>query len=111
MAEELIRSEVPPKGGVPRWLIIVGVVIVLICLCGVGAMVITLLSPTLNAARLPDICMQNNPGMDRQACTTWSENVRGTTEFDDCFQQGMSSGQPDADKLYACLVEKGVGPD
>jgi|GEM_PF-2197573 len=111
MNDQGTQSELPAPRRNRRWLIFaavgVGLCAIIICVIVVGS---TLLSPALNAARLPNECMANNPDLDAQACATWAQNVATTAEFQTCLQEGMSSGQTGADVLYACLVREGVGP-
>lgn len=103
----------PPARSSRRWLFIVlGVV----ALCLIACCAISLLGggsafgPVMAAAQLPTVCEQNNADMDAQACASWTTGVAGTPEFQECVTEAMNSGQSDANSLYACLVEKGVGP-
>src|SRR5688572_16713969 len=110
MADYSAPEPMPVKKGIPRWLIIGGIVLALCLVGGCAAIVLTLFSPAINAARLPDECVAQNPDMNPQACSIWAESVAGTSEYQACFQQGMSSNQVATADLYACLVEQGVGP-
>lgn len=95
-----------------KWLFIA---LGLFALCLLACCAISLLgggsifAPVMSAAQLPTECEQNS-GLDAQACANWTTGVAGTAEFQACIQEGMSSGQNDVDSLYACLVDKGVGP-
>lgn len=100
----------PQRKGIPRWLMITAVVVGLCLIGGCIVVVLTLLSPTINAWRLPDECVKQNPDMDRQACEVWLSEVSASAAYEQCFRQGMASGDVEVSTLYQCLVDAGVGP-
>ncbi|MBN1119478.1 MAG: hypothetical protein JXJ17_00240 [Anaerolineae bacterium] len=115
MTDQSASNETPSRRNLPRWLIYVGIAAGAVVLCVLicwAATILVLLSPAIHATRLPSACMENNPDMDRAACEAWSDDVQQyTIEYHECFQQGASEQQYDAQSLYDCLVEKGVGPE
>lgn len=110
MAEQPVVSAGPTKRRFPIWLIFVGVAVIVCGLVCVAVVTVTLLSPSISAARLPDVCLQNNPDMTRENCSTWADYATSTAEFRACFKQDAATGNPDANNLYACLVKKGIKP-
>jgi hypothetical protein len=110
MADYSSPESMPVKKGIPRWLIIGGVVLAICLVGGCVAVVLTLLSPSINATLLPNECMKQNPDMNSQACVAWASEVSTTKEYEQCFKQGMEGAGVGVNELYACLVEQGVGP-
>lgn len=104
-------TEQPVRQKIPRWVIISAAVGVLCIAAFFIIIILTLLSPGINASRLPSECMQNNPGMSREACETWADDVWSTSEFDTCYRNWAATGQPRTSTLYVCLVDAGVGPN
>jgi hypothetical protein len=96
----------PRKGRNRTGMIVVGVLAVL-CLCGVCA-VIT--SPAISAVYLPFKC-QENTGLSLQECTLWTQELLNRSEYPACVNELVSQRSLNADSLYNCLVENGVGPD
>lgn len=103
----------PAKQGIPRWLIIVGVVVaglgVLCCLAVVLAPMI--LGPSVERVNLALICTLYSPSADQDACNAWAADVQDTPEYRACRDQAMSGNQADPNLLYECLVEQGLGPE
>ncbi len=116
----------PParRGGIPTWLIIV---IVLVVLCGLALVVLlcvlptaglTLLGPQLGnvfgAAIAAVGCQVENPDLSDQACSNWATALPQSypDEMEAC--QSLISGNdndPDvASAYYDCLIDQGVPP-
>ena len=104
----------PAKRKIPVWAIIVGVV-ALLCVCGACAV---FASPAIfggvmggvAGGQLPQKC-QDNTDLGVEECSAWTQTVVSEPEFQTCVQELMGQGSLDADALYNCLVENGVGPE
>jgi hypothetical protein len=114
----------PRRGGIPTWLIIVIIVLVLcilvvgIVLCVLPALGVALLGPaaegfvTETFATLA--CTIENPNLDQDACTEWASNL--SEDYPDALgacQSIISSSENSADTAsdyYNCLIDEGVPP-
>lgn len=119
-------SNAPPPtsgGGVPRWLIIVGVVIVLGCaLIGVFAcaspFILTLLGPSIGNSFATIVaglgCQTENPELTADQCSEWAEGA--ATSNPDAMQacstasSGSDNSTDSAALVYQCLLDEGVDP-
>jgi hypothetical protein len=99
------------KRGLPMWALVIGTIIALCAITACLGAAVTLLSPAMNAAGLPDECVNHNPDMDRPACEAWAKDVASTNAYQECFQQGMRNDKIGVDDLYACLANNGLAPE
>jgi hypothetical protein len=116
-------SAPPRRGGFPTWLIILLVVLVVCALlaaivfCVLPLAGVTLLGPAIGnvfGAVIASLgCQVENPGLDSEACTEWSNTL---TSYPDAMEacQAIISGDdnsPDvASDYYNCLIDEGVPP-
>lgn len=106
----------PAKGGIPRWLMIVGIVVVLCLAVGgllvcLSPVVLTLMGPAIGSQFeviiLQTDCVTENPNLSPEACQAWAEDVGANYPGvgTDCSQQY----QTPADR-YQCVLDQGVDP-
>lgn len=112
------------RGGMPTWLIVVLIVLlvcivgaVLVCVLSGGAL--ALLGPlagnAFNAAFNATLgCQLENPGLGSNACSDWVTNLTQNhqDEMDACQSiiSGNDNSSDTASRYYNCLIDEGVPP-
>jgi hypothetical protein len=111
-------AEPPPaNSGIPKWLIIGGIALVL--LCGLGGAVfclgpiigLTLAGPAIGGEfeviLLQLDCTSENPSLSEEECQSWAEGVANDYPgaYTDCSQS-----YDEATDRYQCILDAGVDP-
>jgi hypothetical protein len=119
-------STSPPtasRGGIPRWLVVIGIVAILICaLIGIlvcaSPVILTLLGPAIGnnfTTILAGLgCQTENPGLTAEQCSTWAEEAARTNPeaIQSCTtaSSGTDNSTDGAEQIYQCLLDQGVSP-